>query len=59
MYKHSTLPSACEQWDKPGKNESYDHLRESLKMVSPDCDTKRTRPCLTKPLASSFTLKGK
>ena len=56
MYK--TTRSACEniKWDKPGKHESVDWVKESLKMVSPDCDTKRTGPC--KPLASSTNLKG-
>jgi len=43
--------------EKPGKNESYERVLHSLKIVSPDCDTKRTGPC--KPLASSPNLKGK
>lgn len=51
--------STCESrnWDKPGKYDSYEWMKESLKMVSPDCDTKRTGPC--KPLASSTNPKGK
>ena len=43
--------------EKPGKNDSYQPVKHSLKFVSPDCDTKRTGPC--KPLASSTNLKGK
>jgi hypothetical protein len=57
MYKHKTIRSACEKWDKPGKYDSCDWLKQSLKIVSPDCDQKRTGPC--KPLASSLNLKGK
>jgi hypothetical protein len=54
MYKTC---SNCENWEKPEKNDSYDWFKESLKMVSPDCDKKRTAPC--KPSASSNNLKGK
>jgi len=43
--------------EKPGKNESQEHVKQSLRMVSPDCDTKRTGPC--KLPASSINLKGK
>jgi hypothetical protein len=59
MYS-TTSRTVCEntKWDKPGKNDPRDLIRESLRMVSPDCDKKRTGPC--KLLASSTTnLKGK
>jgi hypothetical protein len=56
MYK---TRSVCEnnKFDKPGKYDSNDWIKESLRMVSPDCDTKRTGPCKTP--ASSTNLKGK
>ena len=58
MYKTNNR-SACEtvKWDKPGKYELFDSIKQSLRMVSPDCDTKRSGPC--KSLASSTNLKGK
>jgi hypothetical protein len=42
--------SVCENinCDKPGKNDSNDWIKESLRMVGPDCDTKRTGPCKLK-----------
>lgn len=43
--------------EKPGKNESYEKITHSLRIVSPDCDTKRSGPCKTP--ASSPNLKGK
>jgi hypothetical protein len=43
--------------EKPGKNEPYVKIAHSLRVVSPDCDTKRSGPC--KLPASSLNLKGK
>ena len=55
----TTNRSVCEddQRVKPGKNDVYVIPKQSLRMVSPDCDTKRSGPC--KLLASSPNLKGK
>ena len=44
--KNNLNRSECEDSNtKPGKNDIFDYCSYSLKMVGPDCDTKRSGPC--------------